>query len=307
MSETIRIDDMRLFAFVVAAGSMTAAARELGLPKQSVSRRIADLERSLGLKLLHRTAKRVTPTERGLAYAERCAEIARLSEEANRAVGDRGEEPTGTLRISADPTFGEAFLADVVIAFARRWPSVAVDVRLSRRRVDIVRDGFDVAFRVGRVDEVSLTGIELAPAEVRYCASPAYVAARGEPAKPRDLARHDCIVVGHDEGPVRWPFRATRGGVQALPIEGRVQTSSFAMSLACARAGLGIAIAPEFACLPDVEAGRLVTVLDRHRISVGSVWLLHPTRAFVTPRVRAFVALARAHFAKVPVAAPRSG
>lgn len=303
MSETIRIDDMKLFASVVGSGSMTEAARALGLPKQSVSRRIADLERALGLKLLHRTVRRVTPTEHGLAYAERCAEIVRLADEANRAVGDRGEEPTGTLRISADPTFGEAFLGELVIAFARRWPNVAIDVRLSRRRVDVVREGFDVAFRVGPVDDATLTGLELAPAEVRYCASPAYVAARGEPTTPRELAGHDCIVVGHDEGPVRWPFRAGRArGVRAVAIDGRVRTSSFAMSLACARAGLGIAITPEFACLADLEAGRLVSVLDRHRVSVGSVWLLYPTRAYVTPRVRAFVSLARAHFARVSIA-----
>jgi DNA-binding transcriptional LysR family regulator len=141
---------------------------------------------------------------------------------------------------------------------------------------------------------------------VRYCASPGYVARCGEPAAPQDLAVHECIVVGHEDEVARWPFRGARGkGVQGVAIGARLRTSSFAMSLACARAGLGIAIAPEFACQADLDAGRLVSVLESHRVRVGSVWLLHPTRPFLTPRVRAFIALAREHFSAVPFAARR--
>lgn len=307
MNETIRLDDMKLFASVVEAGSITAAARRLGIPKQSVSRRVASLERALGTRLLHRTTRRQNVTEAGAAYARRCADITRLAEEANRDVADAASEPRGTLRITADPTFGDAFVTDVVIAYARRWPAVRIDVQLTRRRVDLVGEGFDVAFRVGLVDEADLTGVALGPADVRYCASPTYVARRGAPAAPRDLARHECIVVGHDDEVARWPFRGPRKiGVQGVPITGALRTTSFAMSLALARAGLGIAIAPEFACQADLEAGQLVSVLEAHRVRVGSVWLLHPTRPFLTPRVRAFIALAREHFAAVPFAASRA-
>ncbi|MBL8742939.1 MAG: LysR family transcriptional regulator [Myxococcales bacterium] len=302
MNGTISLEDMRLFGEVAAAESMTVAARRLGMPKQTVSRRVAELERVLGVQLLHRTTRRVRVSEVGAVYAARCAEIARIAGEANRAVRDARETPSGTLRITADPVFGDAFVGGLVIEYARRWPEVRVDVVLTRRRVDLVEEGFDVAFRVGVVDEASLGGFCLGPARVRYCASPAYLEKRGAPAGPEELARHDCIVVASEGAQNRWPF-ASRTGLRLVPVPERLRVTSFAMAHAAALAGLGIGIFPEFACAEDVRGGRLVPVLDAHRTEVGGVWVLYPGRRFLPTRVRAFVEMTRERFSRDPAVA----
>ena len=267
------------------------------MPKQTVSRRVAELERVLGVQLLHRTTRRVRVSEVGAAYAARCAEIARIAGEANRAVRDARETPSGTLRITADPVFGEAFVGGLVIEYARRWPDVRVEVVLTRRRVDLVEEGFDVAFRVGVVDEATLGGFCLGPARVRYCASPAYLAKRGAPSTPHDLSRHDCIVVASEGAENRWPF-ASKKGLGMVPVAGRLRVTSFAMAHAAALAGLGIAIFPEFACAEDVSTRRLVPVLDAHRVDVGGVWVLYPMRRFLPARVSAFVDVTRERFGR---------
>lgn len=299
MGGTIKLEDMRLFARVAEAKSFTAAARTLGMPKQTVSRHIAELERALGVQLIHRTTRRLHMSDAGAAYAERCADVVRIADEANRAATDTQEVPRGRLRITADPLFGEAFLPDLVLEFARRWPEVGIDVVLTQRRLDLVEEGFEVAFRVGQVQDASLSGFNLGPARIRYCASPAYVARRGAPTSPDQLSRHDCIVVSSDTTAVRWPYPSAKGATTS-PVSGRLRFSSHTMAHAAARAGLGIAIFPEFVCAKDLRQGRLVTVLGDCVVEVGSVWLVHAARTFLPARVRAFAELARERFSKDP-------
>jgi DNA-binding transcriptional LysR family regulator len=299
MQGTIKLDDMRLFAKVAEQKSFTRAADLLGLPKQTLSRRVLELERSLGVQLLHRTTRRMQLSEAGAAYAERCAEIVRSADDANRSVSETAETPRGTLRITADPVFGDAFLADLVVDYAKRWPEVRLDVVLTRRRVDLLEEGFDLAFRIGHVDDPSISGKRLGPARVRFCASPRYVSRHGAPAGPDDLAEHACLVVASDGVPARWPLPGPRGP-RLVPITGRMTVSSFAMARRAALAGLGIALFPEFACAEDLRKKRLVPVLGGARVEVGAVWLLHVTRHFVPVRIRAFVDLARARFSRDP-------
>jgi DNA-binding transcriptional LysR family regulator len=274
---------------VAEARSFTGAAQRLGVPKQTLSRRVALLERALGVELMQRTTRRLHLTDLGAAYAERCAEIARLAEEANRAVSDADPAPRGTLRITADPAFGDA----------GSWPEVRVEVVLTPRKVDLLEEGFDVAFRIGQVDEPALSGFRLGPAHVRYCASPAYLARRGRPKNPSSLAVHDCLIVGSDGVPARWPFRGKRG-LALIPVSGRLTMTSLRMARAAALAGLGIGLFPEFVCAEDLRRKRLVAVLDDWAVEVGSVWLLHAARRFLSARVRAFAQLARARFAAAP-------
>ena len=290
---------MRLFAKVAEAKSFTAAAALLGVPKQTLSRRVADLERALGVQLIHRTTRRLHLSEAGAAYAARCNEIVRLADEANRAVSDAHQVPCGTLRITADPVFGEVFLTDLVVEYARMWPEIHIDVVLTRRRVDLIEEGFDVAFRIGQIDDPALSGFRLGPARVRYCASPAYIARRGAPATPEELEGHECLLVVSEGAPMRWPFRGKRG-IAMVPVSGRLTFTSFAMARAATLAGLGIAIFPEFACAEDVRHGRLVPVLEDWVVEVGAVWLVHAARRLVTARVRAFADLARERFGPPP-------
>lgn len=296
MRGTISLEDMRLFASVASAKSFTGAGRKLGVPKQTISRRIAALERALRVDLMHRTTRRLKLTDAGAAYAERCTEIVRLAEEANRAVADATGVPRGLLRVTADPVFGDAFVGGLVTEYATRWPEVRFDVLLTRRRVDLVEERFDVAFRVGQPEDETLTGVALGAARIRFCASPAYVARRGAPTKVADLAHHDCIAVS-DGGPARWPAPGDRGP-KLIPISPHLAFTSLAMARAAALAGLGIALFPEFACAEDLRHERLVSVLGSRPLEVGSVWLLYPSHRFLPARVRAFVDLARERFGK---------
>jgi DNA-binding transcriptional LysR family regulator len=296
----MRFDDMRLFAKVAEAKSFTAAARRLGIPKQTLSRRIAELELALDVQLLHRTTRRLHLTEAGAAYAERCAQLVRLADDAHRELTDSRTTPRGELRITADPLFGDAFLPGLVTEYAARWPDVHVEVVLTRRKVDMIEEGFDIAFRIGNLEDPKLHATELGPARVRYCASPAYLRRRGPPRTPDDLREHDCILVVGHSGPdgrdaefdaVRWPFRGRKGPV-LVPVSGRLRSNSFALAHTATLAGLGIAIFPEFACADDLRRRRLVSVLDDWRVDVGAVWLVHPRARFLTARVRMFVELA---------------
>ncbi|MBM3679321.1 MAG: LysR family transcriptional regulator, partial [Actinobacteria bacterium] len=196
------LDDLRLFAAVARAGGFTAAARSLDVPKQTISRRIALLERSLGVRLLHRTTRRTRLTDVGADFATRCEEIVRLAEEAAHEASSTRSEPSGVLRITADPVLGETFLPDLVVAFAAAWPDVGVEVLLTRRHVDLEGEGFDLAFRIGRRPSPSLDATSLGPARVHFCASPSYLEAHGMPAGPADLERHSCVILdGHDAWP----------------------------------------------------------------------------------------------------------
>jgi DNA-binding transcriptional LysR family regulator len=291
MSETIvRLDDMRLFAELARAGSLSAAARTLAMPKQTVSRRLAQLEDALGVQLAQRTTRRLRLTQAGVAYAERCAEVARLAEEANRAVADVAQIVQGTLRLTADPTFGEAFVPDLVAEFTAAHPQVRVDIVLTTRFVDLVEEGFDLAFRVGRMTDSSLVGTRLGAARLRYCAAPEYLRRRGTPESIDELSEHDCIENVPQPGPSRWPLLVD-GKIVAVPVRGRIRVNALPLALRAARAGLGIANLPAFACADDVAAGRLVPVLDAHAPDVGGVWIVYPAHRFLAPRVRRFVDL----------------
>jgi DNA-binding transcriptional LysR family regulator len=216
----------------------------------------------------------------------------RIANEANRAVTEVDDEPRGTLRVTADPVFGDAFVGELVIEYARRWPRVTIDLVMTRRRVDLIEEGFDVAFRIGHVDDASLTGVRLGPARVRYCASPRYLAKRGAPTAPEQLGEHDCLVVS-DGGPTRWPFPGKKGP-RLVPIDGRLKVTSFATARAAALAGLGIAIFPDFACAKDIRRKRLTPVLET--VDVGWVWMLHAARQHPAARLRAFLELAGSFF-----------
>jgi DNA-binding transcriptional LysR family regulator len=251
------------------------------------------------VQLLLRTTRRLHLTDVGAAYAARCGEIVRLAEEANHAVTDTRQVPKGVLRVTADPVFGEAFVTGLVVEYASRWPEVQVEAVLTRRHVNLLEEGFDVAFRIGRVEDPALTATRLGPARVRYCASPAYLERRGVPSSPEELHQHECILVVSEGAPMRWPFRGPKGDM-LVPVTGRLRFNSFAMAHAAALNGLGIAIFPEFACAEDIQRGRLVPVLEDSGVEVGAVWLVHPTHRYLTARVRTFIELALQRLAHEP-------
>ncbi|MGE0328361.1 MAG: LysR family transcriptional regulator [Polyangiaceae bacterium] len=286
---TIDPADMLAFAAVAEHGSFSGAARSLGIPKQTLSRRVARLEAQLNVRLLQRTTRQMSLTSVGQSYAARCQEIARLSAEANALAIDSEAHPRGKLRVTADPLLGEAFVAPLVGAYLELFGDAQSELLLTSRKVDLVQEGFDVAFRVGSLADSDLIGQRLGSAKVRYCAAPSYAGCR-RLKTPEDLAQCACLAV-HHSGPLSWPF-PQGNTLTPVQIQPRLSSTSFNAVRDATLAGLGVALLPEFACAPLLEAGLLRDVLG-HSLEVGSIWLLHTQRGLLAPRVTEFLRLAR--------------
>jgi DNA-binding transcriptional LysR family regulator len=208
------------------------------------------------------------------------------------------------LRVTADAVFGEAFLPGLIAEYAGAYREVQVEVIVTSRYVDLVEEGFDVAFRVGRLADSSLVAQRLGDARLCYCASPAYLAARGAPETPDALRAHDCIELVPRAGPSKWPFRGPEGLIQ-VPVAGRVRVSSLPMARQAALAGLGITNLPAFACADDLRAGTLVAVLEGWIPDAGAVYVVHPQNRLLSARVRCFIQLALQRFKGALRARPR--
>ena len=224
-------------------------SKTLGLPKSTVSQRVARLEASLGVRLLERTTRVLRPTNAGAAYYERCARILSEVEEANAAVKDLGTSPRGILRVATSDLLGQAVVAAVAAAFSQRYPEVEVEVVASDRRVNLLEEGFDVAIVVSasEADSTMISRV-LMRGQTWCCAAPSYLSARGAPLDPGDLSAHDCIIReaaadGFARGAI-WTFKR-RDEAQRVEVRGRLRLSSIMMAHAAALAGAGIASHPE--------------------------------------------------------------
>jgi DNA-binding transcriptional LysR family regulator len=289
---------------VVQAGSFRGAARALGMPKTTVSRRVAELEAQLGVQLLQRTTRTLALTDAGAAFVEEAeGAIARL-DAAEAAVTALHAEPRGTLRVTTTIPLGERFLAPIVAEFLEAHPAVEVLVHLTDRQVDLVAERFDVAIRAGELPDSSLVGRLIGTSAYRVVASPDYLARRGTPLRPSDLSAHACLRFTRSGAAARttWPFGHGKRAVE-VPVHGRLVSDDFVVLRTAAERGLGVARLPIGVVHPSIHAGRLVSVLDAFAPPPTPVHLLHvggrlPSRTrafidFVHPRMSAaFVAAA---------------
>lgn len=271
------------FAAVVEAGSVTAAARALGIPRATLSRRVSGLEDELGVRLLHRTSRRMVLTPAGEELNRRARRLVADTDEAWAAVRRLDDVPRGLLRVSATT----AFLDELVVAYLEEFPEVQIEVRSTTRHVDLIGEGVDVALRFGEVRDPSLIVRKVVAGRRRVVAAPAYLARRGTPRQARDLADHTCLVgFGGDFTPQRrWPLVAG-GGVE---VGGRLAANDIGVLAASARAGLGLALLPDAAVAESVASGALVVVLDGVVEADASISLVYADREFIDPKVRVFV------------------
>lgn len=295
----MRLDDMQVFAKVVEAGSFTGAGRLLGLPKSTVSRRLAELEAGLGARLLERTTRRLRLTEVGETYHAACVRVMAEAEAAQQAVMETRRAPHGVLRITAPQVFGEAFMTPVIATFLAQWPAVEVDVVLTDQILDLVANRIDLAIRAGQMPDSSFIARKLGSADSICCASPAYLEARGAPRVPTDLEGHDCLMLRLGSQKPRWTFTGPDGEISVL-VEGRFRVNSFPMVHQAALAGLGIARMPTFLCANDLASGRLVPLLDGYSSPAGSLFAVFPSSRHLSPKVRAFLDLLFEHFGDAP-------
>jgi len=285
------VTDMLLFARVVDERSFTAAARKLGLSKSAVSGRVIRLEERLGTRLLLRTTRRLSLTEDGLRFYERCARVAAEADEAAGVAGDVGDAVRGPLRVTASVGFGQRHLTAPVAAFLERHPAVRLELAVTDRVVDLVAEGFDVAVRTqARLADSSLLARRLTGDRVVLCAAPAYLARRGTPASPADLVHHVCLRYSRQKAREEWAFVGAGGAPLAVSVDGPLAVSSGTVLRAAAVAGLGLAVLPESEVADELAAGRLRKVLEGTlRDAELGVYAVHPHGRKAPARVRALV------------------
>lgn len=279
---------MQAFVRVVEAGSFVKAARQLDISTTAASRLVADLEAHLGTRLLQRTTRRLSLTEAGSAYFERCQQIVGAIGEAEAQVGLEAQRPFGTLRISGPVVFSTLHLAPLLAGYSARCPEVKVDIALSDRIVDLVDEGFDVAIRIaGRLAD-TLVARRLATIRIVVCAAPEYLRRHGTPRTPADLAGHNCLLYTISERPAEWAFDGPQGPVTAK-VAGSLRSNNGALLRTAALAAEGIVVQPTFLVGDDLTDGRLVPVLPRFRMPALAAHAVYPTRRHLPAKVRSFV------------------
>ncbi|HEU4404821.1 MAG TPA: LysR family transcriptional regulator [Polyangiaceae bacterium] len=291
------LNDLTTFVRVVDGGGFAAAARTFGVPKSTLSRRVAGLEARLGAKLLRRSTRAVGLTDVGRAYYERCVRILGEVEDANAAVGRARAAPRGRVRVTAAAAVSGALLGPVLAEFLERHREVSVEVVARDRLVDLAKEGFDLALRLGPPQgEAALSSRTIVRLRTLLCASPAYLEAHGAPASPADLRAHRCIAFGTPPRALTWAL--TRGDEQAaVKVSARLATNDASVAHQAALRGLGVAALPSFLYAEGVGRGALRPVLEGWQMQGAVLRAVYPGGTRAPAAVRALVA---ALVARVP-------
>lgn len=284
-----RLDSMEAFVRVAESRSFSEAARRLNLSKSVISRQVSGLEAELGARLFHRTTRSLTLTEVGAAYLERCQRILADIEEANLSVSNLQAAPRGKLKVSAPVPFTIQHLAPILPDFMDRYPEMEIDLSLNDRFVNLVEEGFDLAIRIGKLNDSSLIARFLAPANIAVVASADYLAKRGRPCTPDDLDQHCCLLYSNLATADEWSFVAHDGKKISVEVSGRLRANNGDVLRQAALGGLGLVMLPTFIVGADLQAGTLVRVLEEFVPQQVGVYAVYPHARHLSPKVRAFV------------------
>jgi len=277
------LNEMAIFAVVVDSGSFTKAAEKLKLPKSTVSRKVSQLEKRIGVRLINRTTRNLKPTETGKLYHEHCVKMLEQAEEADRVVNNMQAEPSGLLRISTPLSFGTPFFIGAIKKFLDQYPKVNVEILSDDKQVDMLDLEVDIAFRVGPLSDSSLVARNLGTARLSLCASPEYIQKHGFPKNVHDLDNHTCL--SHPVSP--WVFDTINGAVQIEP-KSRMISNDMEILRRMTIESLGVGALPQILISDDVKAGRLVTVLPETPFQERTFYLVYPSRREPPSKVMAF-------------------
>lgn len=289
----VDLNDVALFVQVVKAGSFAEAARRAGIPSNTASRRIQQLEEQLGLRLLHRSTRRLSLTDAGGAFYARCAEQIDAVSEAAAELAEGSQVPSGKVRVAASADFFYLFQMGWVTEFIAAHPKVRLEFVLSDARADLVSEGIDVAFRAGKVTEPTLVARRIGSGRVCMVASPAYLASRGAPTSVDDLAAHDCVATPPISGRTVWRLDGPKGSSE-VQVNGRFYANTAHVLLQASVAGLGIALLPEVLMASYLRDGRLVEVLPEHCVKGLDLYLVYLSRRQLPRAVSVFIEFAMA-------------
>jgi DNA-binding transcriptional LysR family regulator len=289
------LDSIRVFMRVMEVGSFSSAARSLRMSAAVVSYRMKVLEDSLGCRLFTRTTRRMTPTEAGRIFYERCIDVVEAVERAEASVADTGGNPRGALKVTAPLGLGRRVIAPMVSTYQAQHPETQVWLRLSDHLLDIIQESVDVAIRLSELKDSTITMRKIADIERVLCAAPSYLEQAGTPESPDDLLRHVCLLLrfpGSQQ--FRWTLRQRNRSV-TLPISGPMDADDGDVLTEWALAGRGIVLKPAFEIADHLASGRLVPVLRRYRPQPVTLAALYPSRKMVPRRITSFVNMALDH------------
>ena len=288
------LNDIALFVQVVRSGSFAGAARRLGLPPNTVSRRIQQLEAQLNTRLLLRSTRKLTLTGAGQAFHQRCAAAVDDLAAASQSSMIGSEQPSGVMRVAVPADFFDFFRAEWVAQFMARYPGIRLDFVLSDTRADMIAEQIDVACRGGQPQELGLVSREIpAPGSNHRVASPGYLAARGTPQSLPDLAGHDAIGATHPSGVVSWRLAGPGGVEQEVQVPCRFAANTAQAQRKATLAGLGVSLLPAALVRLDLHAGLLVPVLPQHSSAGFGLHAMYPTRQHLPAVVAALIDLVR--------------
>lgn len=285
-----KLNAMTAFARVVETDGFSAAARRMGLSRAMVSRLVRQLEDALGTRLLNRTTRRLSLTEAGRAYYERCVSLLAELDALESSVSELTTDARGVLRVNAPVTFGYLHVAPLLPQFLQRHPQASIELTLNDRVVNLVEEGYDLAIRIGRLSDSSLVARRLAPVRLVACASPDYLARHGVPETPSDLAQHNCLGYTYAAQLREWVLE--RGDErQTVHVRGNLDANSGDAIRVAGLAGLGIMLQPTFIVGDDLRRGALVRVLDDWVAADIAVHAVYPHRRHLSTKVRLFIDL----------------
>lgn len=284
-----RITGVQLFARIVETGSFSKASADLGITQPTATKHVAALEAKLGARLLNRNTRGVSATEIGALYYERCKAIQRELEEAENLASLLQSKVRGQLRISTSVAFGRRIATPLALRFMREHPEIQVDLSFDDRYVNLVEQGVDVALRMGRLADSALGARYLGTNPWLAAASPQYLAARGTPRVPADLAGHACLVYSSVQGDDLWQFTAPSGETHSVPVSGPLRSNNLSAVLAACRAGMGLAVLPWYVARESLADGSIVQVLADHALPAQELHAVFPSPKLVPGKVRSFI------------------
>ena len=284
-----RFQAAKLFVRVVDLGSFSKAATDMGIGQPAATKRVAQLEKQLGSRLLHRSTHGVSPTEIGALYYNKCKLIVHHVEEAETVAALMQSQVQGGLRISTTMDFGRRVLVPLVLRFLQVNPKLQVELLFDDHLVNMVEQGIDVAIRMGRLADSTLGARYLGLNPWAVVAAPTYVAQRGEPLTPQDLAQHDALICSSVQHDARWHFNSAKGEALAVQVKGLLRSNNKSALLTAARAGFGIAALPAYVVHQSVASGALVTLLNGWTLPPQEIHAVYPSPQMVPAKVSGFI------------------
>jgi DNA-binding transcriptional LysR family regulator len=277
-----------VFVAVVECGGFSPAARFLGVSKSAVSKRITQLEDQLGVKLLHRTTRKLSLTEAGEHYFEHALKASTAARDAEDAVAQLQGEPRGRLRINTPMSFGRLHMAPMIPEFLKHHPKISIDLVMDDKVVDLVRGGFDIAIRTGELADSSLIARRLAPLNSVLCVSPDYLENNGYPNQINDLRQHNCLSFSYSNDVKEWTF-IKEGQSQSVEVLGNYQVNNSEALRDAVLQGLGIARLPTFVAGPDIKSGKLIPLFTEYQMPSQVINAVLIERQYMPAKVRAFL------------------